>query len=69
MGRAQAIAQGARRTLGPVLKIEEQGAIPPPPRPMMAMRSGMEADTGQQTPITPGEIEVRAHVTLTVELR
>jgi uncharacterized protein YggE len=67
MARAQAMASGAKRTLGTVLRIEEHGGGVPVPEPVM-MRMAAQAD-GPQTPITPGEIEVRARVTITVELR
>jgi uncharacterized protein len=66
-GRAEAVAAGAGRSLGAILRIEEQGAVQLPPRPMgmMAARAEAVADT----PITPGEIEVRASVTLTAALQ
>jgi uncharacterized protein YggE len=35
----------------------------------MMMRTTAAAESVAQTPITPGEIEVRAQVTLTIELR
>lgn len=69
MSRAQAIATGAKRTLGQIVRIEDQnvGPIMPKTIQMMAMR----ADAAQEvaTPITPGEIEIRAQVSLTVELK
>lgn len=68
MARAQAMAAGARRTLGTVLRIEEHGGEMPGPQPMLMRNMAVQAD-GPATPITPGEIEVRASVTLTVELR
>jgi len=68
VARAQAIAAGARRSLGQILRIEEQNAGPAMPKPMMAMRAtGAAADVA--TPITPGEIEVQARITLTVEIK
>ncbi len=68
MGRARAIATGAKRTLGGIVKIEEQGGhVGPPPMPMF--RTTMADASQAPTPITPGEIEVRAQVTLTVEVR
>lgn len=67
MARAQALAAGARRSMGAVIRIEDQeSASLPRPIPMMAMQA-KSAD--MSTPITPGQIEVRASVTLTVELR
>lgn len=69
MTRAQAIAEGAKRTLGPIARIEEHnlGNNMPPPQPMM-MRMSAAAESAP-TPIEPGEVEVRALITLTVELR
>ena len=68
LSRAQAIAAGARRALGPIIRIEEQTTssdIPfPRPQMMTAARAGQP-----ETPITPGEIEVRAQVTLTIAIR
>jgi uncharacterized protein YggE len=68
MARARAMAMGAGRTLGAITRIEDHnlgGAAPPEPR-MMRMAA---ADASTPTPITPGELEIRALVTLTVELR
>jgi uncharacterized protein YggE len=67
MERARAMAAGAGRTLGSIIRIEEHnlGGGQPPPQPMM-MRMAAESTP---TPITPGELEIRALVTLTVELR
>jgi uncharacterized protein YggE len=67
LARARAIAMGAGRTLGTVTRIEDMnagGGAPAPP--LMRMAAAAEA---APTPITPGEIEIRAHVTLTAELR
>lgn len=68
MARAEAMAVGAGRSLGPIVRIEEAGAPIVTPMPYQTMmRAGGEAQMG--TPITPGEIDVRAHVTLTVAIR
>lgn len=67
--RARAMAMGAGRTLGNITRIEEHnlgGAPFPPPQPMMRMTAAADA---APTPITPGELEIRALITLTVELR
>jgi hypothetical protein len=66
--RADAAAAGAGRTVDFVLQIKEAGTEPPDlprPVPTMAMRTA-EAPA---TPITAGEIEVRARVTLTATLK
>jgi uncharacterized protein YggE len=66
--RAEAAAAGAGMSLGGVLRIEEQRAIGPEPRPvMMAMRAG--AQESAETPIAAGELEIRSTVTLTAALK
>lgn len=65
--RADAAAAGAGMKVDRVLRIEEQRSMMPEPRPMMA-RQAMMADAGAP-PIVPGEIEVRASVTLTSSIR
>lgn len=67
--RAEAAAAGAGRTIERVVRIEDGGAeAPPPPRPMMmAARAEMAADV--PTPVAPGEVEIRARVTLTAALK
>jgi uncharacterized protein YggE len=67
-GRAEAAASGANLKVDRVLKIEEQRAVQEPrPMPMM-MRQSMQAEQAQ-TPVTPGELEVRAVVTMTTSIR
>jgi uncharacterized protein YggE len=64
MGRARAIATGAGGSLGSIVRIEEQGGAPPSPRFMM------RAEAAQvQTPVSPGELEIVASITLTVQIR
>jgi len=51
-----------------VIRIEEQRVFGPEPRPMAMMRT--EGGMAEQvTPIAPGEVEIRATVTLTAALR
>ena len=66
--RAEAAAEGANMKVAAIIRIEEHAAtVMPPPRPMMAMRSEMlEVKT---TPVAPGELEIRASVTVTSALR
>ncbi len=67
MVRAQAMASGAKRSLGEIVRIEEPGASrAPSPQPLMRMTAAAEPS---QTPITPGDIEVRVEVAVTVALR
>ncbi len=67
--RAQAIAAGARRTVGPIARIEAHAVDGMPPRPMLMTQSMGTARQETATPITPGEIEIRAVATVTVEIR
>jgi len=68
--KAEAMAAGAGRALGPIVRVEESGATPFPPQPMnMAFRTAQESAAAPETPVIPGEIEINASVTLTVEIR
>jgi uncharacterized protein YggE len=70
-GRADAAAAGAGLRVDRVIRIEEQQAAPIDPRPMMMARQSMVAgapETGAP-PLNPGEIEVRATVTMTATLK
>jgi uncharacterized protein YggE len=67
-GRAEAAASGAGARVDAVIRIEEQRGSGPEPRPvMMAMRAGGEM--AKETPITAGDLEIRAAVTLTATIR
>ena len=67
--RAQAAAEGAGAAVGRVLRIEEPGrGGPMPPVPMMR-EMAMQDARAAQTPVVAGEIEIRAHVTLTAILK
>lgn len=65
MARAKALAAGGAVVLGPVLRIEDSGDVRPP-MPYMTMRA--EGGTPAQTPIVPGELEIRSQVTVTVKI-
>jgi len=68
LDRARAIADGAGRNIGAIIRIDDQNMGPvDPPRPMF--RVAEMAQSAPETPIIPGDIEVRAGVMLTVELR
>jgi uncharacterized protein YggE len=66
MAKAQAIAGGAGRGIDRVMKIEEVSAVEP--RPMMREFAMARADAAQ-TPVAPGELEIRAQVRLTVSIK
>lgn len=66
-GRAEALAQAATRGIDRILRIEDHSETGgPPPRPMMMMR---QAAADASTPVTPGQLEIRARVTLIVKLK
>jgi uncharacterized protein YggE len=65
--RAEAAASGAGRTIDRILRIEEQGVSSPPP---VVFRATLAAEQRSgEPPIASGQIEVRAHVTLTSILK
>jgi uncharacterized protein YggE len=66
-GRAEALAAGAGRTIDRVLRIDESRQGPPPVM-MMEMRAKSAAGDAA-TPVEAGQIEIRAHVTLTVAIK
>ena len=65
--RADAAAAGAGLKVQRVVRIEEERHATGP-RPMAMMRESLQASSGEP-PIAPGEIEVRASVTLTAAIR
>jgi uncharacterized protein YggE len=64
MGRARALADGARVTLGPIVRIDEQAQI----RSVYA-RQMMQASAPVETPVSPGQVQITAQVTVTVQIR
>ena len=67
---AQAIVAGAQRSLGDIVRIEEQYLGGIHRQEPFLMRTAMaKANDSAETPITIGDIEVQARVTLTAELR
>jgi len=67
--RADSAAAGAGMKVDRVLRIEEQRAMVPEPRPMMMARQSMVADSAGAPPIVAGEVEVRVGVTLTSSIK
>jgi len=63
MQQAEAMAAGAGRSVGAVVRIEQQGRMAPP-GPFMAMREAAVTET----PINPGRMEIQATVVLTVAI-
>jgi hypothetical protein len=66
--RADAAAVGAGVTVASILRIEEQRGFDDGPRPL-AMEMRAAAQDAPETPITAGEIEIRARVTLTAAIQ
>jgi uncharacterized protein len=66
--RADAAAAGAGATVAGIVRLEEQ-RVPEGPRPMIAARGVAAEAMATPTPIAPGEIEIRATVTLTSSLK
>ena len=67
--RAEAAAAGAGVTVASVLRIEEQRMFAPSPAPMPMMMRAAAAEAAPPTQIDAGQIELRAHVTLTAALK
>jgi uncharacterized protein YggE len=65
--KADAAATGAGRSVERVVRVEEHGVATPPPVPFATVRE--LAQTADAPPVSPGEIELRAQVTITAELR
>ena len=65
--RAEAMAEGAGRTIERVLRIEEQGTSSPP-MPVMAMAREVAAQSDAPV-ISAGQVEIRTQVTLTAVLK
>ena len=72
MARAKSMAAGAGLTLGRTLRIEELGGqvMPKFNEPVMMARAGVGGGAAQvETPIEPADIEIRAQVNLTIEIK
>lgn len=66
--KAEAMAAGAGRVIDRIVRIEDAESPPPMPRPMaMVARSEMAVEAF--TPVAPGEVEIRARVTITAALK
>jgi uncharacterized protein YggE len=68
--KAEAAAGGAGRTVDRILRIDEHGVVAPPmPVRMMRMEAAQGAADASAPPISAGEMEIRATVTLTAALK
>lgn len=70
-GKADAAAAGAGRSVERIIQIQETGVGGPIPLPRPMMREALQiADAaGAPPPISAGQTEIRAHVTLTAVLK
>jgi uncharacterized protein len=66
--KADAAAAGTGQTIVRVVKIEEQGGVSRPPIPYLREAAAVAQDS-TAPPISAGQIELRAQVTLTAELK
>jgi uncharacterized protein YggE len=70
IARARALAEGAKMTLGAIQSIENQTpSSEPTPIPMFRSIAGAGGGSGPATPVTPGEIEILARVTVSIAIR
>jgi hypothetical protein len=67
--RADAAASGAGVQIVRVQRVEEQRMISPPPRPMMRQMATESLTADAAPPITPGTIEIRSTVTMTLAIK
>lgn len=67
--RAEAVAAGADVKIDRIIRIEDHRAdLPEPPRPVM-MRMGAQEAMAADVPVTPGNLSIRASVTLTAAIK
>lgn len=68
--RAEAVAAGADVKIERIIRIEDHRAdMPDPPRPPVMMRMGAQEAMAADVPVTPGNLSIRASVTLTAAIR
>ena len=69
-GKAEAAAAGAGRAIDRILRVEETSMGGPIPMPRMVAREAFQAaDASAAPPISAGQTEIRARVTLTAALK
>lgn len=66
--RAEVAVAAAGAKLGPVLRVHEQRVESPRPMDMRMLSVARGAAAAPETPISPGEIEIRASVTVTFSI-
>lgn len=65
--KAEAAAAGAGRAIDRIQRVEEQGVVAPMPVPML--RQAAQASADSSPPISAGQVEIRARVTVTAVLK
>ena len=68
-GKADAIAAATGRVVDRIVRVEERGVVSVPPSPRPMFREAQLAAADAAPPISAGEMEIRANVTVTVALR
>jgi hypothetical protein len=69
MARVRAMAAGAGVTAGAIVRIDDQYQASPPVYAMRAMGAGAGGGERAETPVSPGELEIRAQVMVTVSIK
>ena len=69
MARIRAMASGAGVTVGSIVRIDDQYQTSPPVYAMRAMGAGAGGGERVETPVSPGELEIRAQVMVTVSIK
>ena len=67
--KAEAAAAGAGQSIARIVRIEEHGTVTPPPMPYLRETLSVQQADAAAPPISAGQIELRAQVTLTAELK
>ncbi len=67
--KAEAMASGAGRTIDRILRIEEQGVSAPPMPVRMLREAQLASADAAAPPISAGQMEIRAQVTVTATLK
>jgi uncharacterized protein len=68
--KADAAASGAGRTVDRILRIDEHGGVISPPMPLAMARAGVnQIAAAEAAPISVGQLEIRANVTVTAAIK
>ena len=67
--KAEAAAAGAGRSIDRILRVDEQGGVPPPVPVRFTREAAQVAAADAAPPIAAGQMEIRARVTVTAALK